>query len=62
MGGLANRSGVMVDGTEEQLAEAAKKIVREFGKKGFILGADCTLPTEIPYERIRVIVDAVRSI
>ena len=62
MGGLANRSGVMVDGTEEQLAEAAKKIVREFGKKGFILGADCTLPTEIPSERIRVIVDAVRSI
>ena len=24
MGGLANRSGVMVDGTGEQLAEAAK--------------------------------------
>ena len=62
MGGLANRSGVMVDGTGEQLAEAAKKVVMDFGKKGFIMGADCTLPTEIPYERIKIIVDAVRSI
>ena len=47
MGGLANRSGVMVDGTVQELQEEAKRVIRSFGKKGFILGADCTLPTEI---------------
>lgn len=62
MGGLANRSGVMVDGTDEELIEEVRRIITEFGKKGFILGADCTLPTEIPYERIKLIVDAARSI
>lgn len=62
MGGLANRSGVMVDGTIEELQEAAKEVIRAYGKTGFILGADCTLPTEIPYARIKAIVDAAREI
>lgn len=62
MGGLANRSGVMTDGTVEELKEEAKKIIRDNGKAGFILGADCTLPTEIPYERIRAIAEAAREI
>lgn len=61
MGGLANRSGVMVDGTIEELKAEAKKVVQEFGKEGFILGADCTLPTEIEYSRIRAIVEAMRE-
>lgn len=61
MGGLANRSGVMVDGTIEELKEAAKGIIRDYGKTSFILGADCTLPTEIPYERIHAIVEAARE-
>lgn len=62
MGGLQNRKGVMVDGTLEELKEAAKEVIRSFGKEGFILGADCTLPTEIPYERIRAVVDAAREL
>lgn len=62
MGGLQNRKGVMVDGTLEELKEASKAVIRGFGKEGFILGADCTLPTEIPYERIRAIVEAAREV
>ncbi|MDD6662408.1 MAG: uroporphyrinogen decarboxylase family protein [Lachnospiraceae bacterium] len=62
MGGLANRSGVMVDGTEEELRAAAKKVITDYGKKKFILGADCTLPTEIPYSRINAVVQAAREI
>lgn len=62
MGGLANRSGVMVEGSVEELQEAAKKVIQDYGKEGFILGADCTLPTEIPYERIKAIVDAAREV
>ena len=62
MGGLANRSGVMVDGTEEELREATKKVIADYGKAKFILGADCTLPTEIPYSRINAVVQAAREI
>ena len=47
MGGLANRSGVLVDGTSEELEQAVRALIHSFGKKRFILGADCTLPTEI---------------
>lgn len=61
MGGLANRSGVMVEGTIEELKAEVKRIIRDFGKTSFILGADCTLPTEIPYERIRAIAEAARE-
>lgn len=62
MGGLKNRSGVMVEGTIEELQEAARQVIQTFGKKGFILGADCTLPTEIPYARIKAIVEACLEI
>ena len=61
MGGLANRSGVMVEGSKEELAQAARDTVARYGDTGFILGADCTLPTEIDYGRIRAIVAAVRA-
>ena len=62
MGGLRNRSGVMVEGTIEELKAEAKNVIREYGKTAFILGADCTLPTEIPYERIRAITVAAREV
>lgn len=57
MGGLANRKGVIVDGSDDELEAAVKNIISGFGKEKFILGADCTLPTEIPYSRIHKIVD-----
>ncbi len=58
MGGLANRSGVLVDGTDDELKAAVQAVIRDFGETGFILGADCTLPTEIPYGRIMAAVHA----
>lgn len=61
MGGLANRSGVLVGGSKEKLQEEVRNIIRTFGKRGFILGADCTLPTEIDYERIRIVVKTARE-
>lgn len=61
MGGLANRSGVLVEGEVSQIQEEVKEIIAGFGKKGFILGADCTLPTEIDYGRIRAAVEAARE-
>lgn len=62
MGGLPNRSGVMTEGSEEELKNEAKRVIRSFGKRGLILGADCTLPTEISYQRIRAVVEAAREV
>ena len=41
---------------------AVSRIIREVGREGFILGADCTLPGEIGYERIRTAAEAARRV
>jgi uroporphyrinogen decarboxylase len=58
MGGLANRSGVLIDGSDAELTGTIHHIISSFGRRKFILGADCTLPTELPYKRIRTAVKA----
>ncbi len=60
LGGLDDRSGVLVDGSEEQIREAVHQLLREMEGRRFILGADCTLPTEIDYGRIRTAVEAAK--
>ena len=61
MGGLANRSGVLVEGTKEEIEDRVRQIIEENGKTGFILGADCTIPTEIEYWRVRAAAEAARK-
>lgn len=62
LGGLDDRSGIMIEGTEEDIRREVETIIGQFGKKGLILGCDCTLPTEIPIRKIRAAVEAARSI
>ncbi|MFO7612834.1 MAG: uroporphyrinogen decarboxylase family protein [Clostridia bacterium] len=62
MGGLQNRAGVLVDGTDEELAAEVRNVIQRQGKEKFILGADCTLATDTDYGRIRLMVDTARSI
>ena len=52
LGGLDDRAGVLVSGTAKQIEEAVHAVLDEVGTKNFILGADCTLPTDIAPERI----------
>ncbi|MFA6688211.1 MAG: uroporphyrinogen decarboxylase family protein [Sphaerochaetaceae bacterium] len=61
MGGLANRSGVLVEGSEQALVEAVHHLTKKMEGKKFILGADCTLPTDISPDRIRTAVMAARK-
>lgn len=61
MGGLKNRSGVLVDGTDEEIKNEVHSVISSFGKKGFILGADCTLATEQDMHKLRTAVEACRS-
>ena len=58
LGGLDDRAGVLVTGTAEEIEAAVASTIAQLGAQRFILGADCTLPTEIAYERIR---QAVRA-
>ena len=60
LGGLDNR-GVLVDGSPEEIRQAVHEVISTFGPKGLILGADCTLPTEIDIENIRIAVEAART-
>lgn len=53
LGGLDDRSGVIVEGSQEEIEEAVFNLLDEVGTRRFILGSDCTLPTEISYSRIR---------
>lgn len=61
MGGLPNRSGVLIDGTEKEIEEEVRSIVNSIGSKGFILGADCTLATEQDLEKVKMAVNAARQ-
>lgn len=58
LGGLANRSGVLVHGSDEEIAAEVRCVIDAFGNRRFLLGADCTLPTEISYSKIAAAVRA----
>jgi len=58
LGGLEDRAGVLVSGTLDEIEREVRGIIDGFGAQGFMLGADCTLPTEIDYARIRRAVGA----
>ncbi len=53
LGGFDNRKeGLLYSGSKEEVENEVEKIVREAGTRGIILGADCTLPSDISKERI----------
>ena len=57
LGGLDNR-GKIVNGSPEEIRQEVHDIIKSFGKQRLIIGADCTLPTDIPYENIRIAIEA----
>jgi uroporphyrinogen decarboxylase len=60
LGGLDNR-GVIVDGPPHQIKYAVHEVINDFGMDRLILGADCTLPTEISLDHVRAVVEAAAS-
>jgi len=60
IGGMDNR-GVIVDGAPGDIEARVHAILEEFGTQNLILGADCTLPTEIEIDHIRAAVEATGS-
>lgn len=62
MGGFDSRStGLLNTGTEEEIKAYTKKLIKEYGTTGLILGADCTIPEHIDTDHIRWVVEAAEE-
>ena len=44
--------GVIHAGTKEQIQDTVEKLIRDGGKTGLIIGADCTVPEDTPIEHL----------
>lgn len=62
LGGFDDRSGVLVDGPTDAIAQKTAEIVAEAGKKRLIIGADCTLPEDIEIAHLRAVMDAAAKL
>jgi uroporphyrinogen decarboxylase len=53
IGGFPNTKGsVLHAGTKAEASAFAKRAVEDAGRRSFILGADCTMPNDISFERL----------
>ncbi len=59
LGGMDDR-GIMVDGSADEIRARVREVIREVGSRALIVGADCTLPTDIDVAHIRAAVQATK--
>jgi uroporphyrinogen decarboxylase len=57
VGGLDDR-GIVVHGSHDEIQAAVQDVIAEVDTQGFMLGADCTFPTDIDVSNIRAAVEA----
>ncbi len=63
LGGFDNRKDSLIcNGSKEDIQAFARDLVQKTGSTGMMIGADCTLPSTIPLERIQWVVDAVNDL
>ena len=61
VGGLGDR-GVVVDGSPDDILAEVRQVIEDFGTLGLIVGADCTVPTDVPVGNIRTAVEATVTV
>ncbi|MDO4867153.1 MAG: uroporphyrinogen decarboxylase family protein [Clostridia bacterium] len=62
-GGFDNRPGTFLyTASREEIEAEVARLIEQGGKKGYILGSDCSIYNELPEERIRWVVEAARRI
>ena len=60
LGGFENgKDGLLYRGSKEEIQAETKRLIEETGKDGLILGADCTIPSDIAVERIQWVREAL---
>lgn len=63
IGGFDNRpEGILLSGTREEIENETEKIIKDAGKNGVIIGADCTLPRGVDLNRIKWVVEKTKAI
>lgn len=62
LGGFDNsRKGILYSGSKEEIQSYVRDLLFEAGTKGVILGADCTVPRDIPYEHLNWAIEAAHE-
>ena len=61
LGGFDDRSGLLTGTDLIAIEDETKKIIDSEKGKGLILGSDCTLPTEVDLENVRMVVKTARN-
>jgi uroporphyrinogen decarboxylase len=59
MGGL-DRHGVLATGDRAAIRQAANEVLAQAPER-FILAADCTVPSETPWDNLKAAVDAAHE-
>jgi uroporphyrinogen decarboxylase len=59
MGGM-DRKGVLLNGTTEQIRQAVGDVIAQAPSR-FILGADCTVLSETPWDNLKTAIDAAHA-
>ncbi|KAB8295500.1 uroporphyrinogen decarboxylase family protein [Bifidobacterium avesanii] len=54
--------GVIYDGTKDEVRAYTRDLILDHGKRGLILGGDCTVDAKLDWERMRWVVEAARSL
>ncbi len=57
VGGIGDR-GLIVDGPHADIKKAVQKVITDFGRRSLMIGADCTVPTEIDVSNLQAAVEA----
>lgn len=63
IGGFGNtKDSVLYKGTKEEVEKYVENLVKEVGRKGVIIGADCTVPSDIDIERLKWVRDIAATL
>ncbi|MDY3052320.1 MAG: uroporphyrinogen decarboxylase family protein [Ndongobacter sp.] len=61
LGGFDNNRGTLLDsGSFEELETFVLRLIAETGRQGLVIGADCTIPSDIDIRRLQFIRDIAR--
>jgi uroporphyrinogen decarboxylase len=59
MGGM-ERKGILATGTSEAIQQAATDVLTQAPER-FILAADCTVPSDTPWENLRTAIETAHG-
>lgn len=63
IGGFDNtKNSVLYNGSKAEVEEYVEKLINEVGKKGVVVGADCTVPADIDIDRLNWVRDKAKAL